>query len=88
MLNAILSRWAAGTVRGSISRPRTYFEDYFGFSELIESSGSFENMQMKFVYNSETGELESLANKRRFASGRFTTPSLRELRSSKSRAHY
>ncbi|HEY2364955.1 MAG TPA: hypothetical protein VGH87_01170 [Polyangiaceae bacterium] len=51
----------------------TWFESLFGFPET-----TYEETRARFVF--EGDELRSIANGRSFAAGRFTTPSLRELR--------
>jgi hypothetical protein len=51
----------------------TWFEALFGFAET-----SYDETRARFVLDGE--RLRSLGNGRSFAAGRFTTPSLRELR--------
>ncbi|NVB43678.1 hypothetical protein G6O69_38075 [Pseudenhygromyxa sp. WMMC2535] len=53
----------------------TWFEQLFGFRE-----GAWEATQAQFEVEAEGASLRSRANGRRFAAGRFSTPSVAELR--------
>jgi hypothetical protein len=67
-----------------VTPPRVYFDELFGFPEVSHQvNGAFELTQAQFNYDFRTCILESKANGRRFSAGRFMTPSLQELRTSK-----
>jgi hypothetical protein len=65
---------------GSLGGGGNWFAKLFGFTEMTGSGKAYQASKDNFAYDQETGILSSKPSGRQFQAGRFTTPTLAEMR--------